>query len=83
MVCLMREHVMTYRQTSYISSTFVGNDIVDHADVVDVIDHSDVVGAAPTTSSFLTEDLALMDWRKTTARRDDKYLSVGNGCVLH
>ena len=57
---------MIYRQASYISCTFVGNDIVDHSDVVDVVDHSDVVGAAPTTSSFLTQDLALMDWRKTT-----------------
>ena len=34
-----------YRKTSNISRTLVGNKIVDN---------SDVVGAAPTTSSFLT-----------------------------
>ena len=37
-----------YRQTSNISRTFVGNNIVDHSDVVD----ASPVGAAPTTSSF-------------------------------
>ena len=31
------------------------------------------VGASPTTSSFS----ASMDWAKTTARRDDKHLSLG------
>ena len=34
-----------YRQVSNISGTLVGNEIVDH---------SDVVGAAPTTTSFST-----------------------------
>ena len=34
-----------YRKTSNISHTLVGNEIVDHLDVV---------GAAPTTSSFST-----------------------------
>ena len=37
--------VITYCQTPNISSTLVGNKIVDH---------SDAVSAAPTTSSFST-----------------------------
>ena len=36
---------LSYRKTSNISRTLVGNKIVDH---------SDVVGAAPTTFSFST-----------------------------
>ena len=40
----------THRQTSNISGTLVGNKIVDHSDVVGAAP----VGAAPTTSSFLT-----------------------------
>ena len=39
-----------YRKTSNISRTPVGNKIVDHSDVVG----ASPVGAAPTTSSFLT-----------------------------
>ena len=39
-----------YRQISNISRTFVGNEIVDHSDVV----AASPVGAAPTTSSFST-----------------------------
>ena len=39
-----------YRQTSNISRTLVGNEIVDHSDVVG----ASPVGAAPTTSSFST-----------------------------
>ena len=38
-----------YRQTSNIRHTVVGNEIVDHSDVVGAAP----VGAAPTTSSFL------------------------------
>ena len=38
----------SYRKTSYISRTLVGNKIVDHSDVVG----ASPVGAAPTTSSF-------------------------------
>ena len=41
---------ITYRQTSNISRTQVGNKIVDHSDVVE----ASPVGAAPTTSSFST-----------------------------
>ena len=40
----------TYRKTSNISRTFVGNKIVDNSDVVG----ASPVGAAPTTSSFST-----------------------------
>ena len=39
-----------YRQIYNISRTLVGNNIVDHSDVVGV----SPVGAAPTTSSFST-----------------------------
>ena len=42
-----------YRQTSNIGCT-IGNKIVDHSDVVG----ASPVGAAPTTSSFLTLHLA-------------------------
>ena len=40
----------TYRKTSNIRRTFAGNEIVDHSDVVG----ASPIGAAPTTSSFLT-----------------------------
>ena len=40
----------TYRQVSNISCTLVGNQIVDHSDVVG----ASPVGAAPTTSSLST-----------------------------
>ena len=62
-----------YHQTSNISRTLVGNEIVDHSDVVG----ASPVGAAQTTSSFSTEHLASMDWAKMTARRDEKHLSFG------
>ena len=39
-----------FRQMSNISHILVGNTIVDHSDVVEAAS----VGAAPTTSSFLT-----------------------------
>ena len=42
--------VLNYRKTSNISRTLVGNKIVDNSDVVG----ASPVGAAPTTSSFLT-----------------------------
>ena len=40
----------TYRKTSNIRRTLVGNKIVDHSDVVG----ASLVGAAPTTSSLST-----------------------------
>ena len=39
-----------YHQTSNISRTLVGNEIVDHSDVAG----ASPVGAAPTTSTFST-----------------------------
>ena len=39
---------LKYRQISNIRRTFVGNQVVDHSDVVG----ASPVGAAPTTSSF-------------------------------
>ena len=45
-----------------------------------LVDHSDVVGACPTTSSLSTEQLASLDWAKTTTRRDEKHLSFGMWC---
>ena len=42
--------VITYRKTSNISRTLVGNEIVDNSDVVG----ASPIGAAPTTSSFST-----------------------------
>ena len=62
-----------YYQTSDIRYTLVGNNIVHHSDVVG----ASLFGAVPTTSSFSTEHVASVDSAKTTARRDDKYLSVG------
>ena len=47
-----------HRQTSNIRRPIVDNKIVDHSDVVG----ASPVGAAPTTSSFLT--LVSMDWKR-------------------
>ena len=41
---------LRYGKTSNMSRTLVGNNIVDHSDVVG----ASPVGAAPTTSSFST-----------------------------
>ena len=51
----------SYQQSSNISHTLVGNKIVDHSDVVG----ASPVGAAPTTLSFSTWHLAVMDQVKT------------------
>ena len=48
MVAVTKKYV--YRQVSNIRRTWVGNEIVDHSDVVG----ASPVGAAPTTSSFST-----------------------------
>ena len=63
---LVAHYKENYRETSIISRTLIGNKIVDHSDVVG----ASPVGAAPTTSTFPTQYLALMDWAKTTARRE-------------
>ena len=54
------KRILYYRQTSNLSGTLIGNILVDHSDV----DGASPVGAAPTTSSFLTKHLASMDWAK-------------------
>ena len=48
--CINMEAPRIYHQTSIISRTSVGNEIVDHSDVVG----ASPVGAAPATSSFST-----------------------------
>ena len=61
------EQYSTYRQTSNISCTLVGNKIVDHLDVVG----ASPAGTAPTTSSFLTKHLASMDWAEKQQLLDE------------
>ena len=68
-----------YRKTSNIRRTLLGNKIVDHSDVVG----ASPVGAAPTTSSFLTSHLASRDSAKTAARQYENLMSVGIWCVLY
>ena len=62
----------TYRQVSNIRRTLVGNEIVDHSGVVG----ASPVGAAPTTSSFSTEQLASIYCAKTTASQVEKHLRL-------
>ena len=62
-----------YCQISNIRCTLVGNEIVDHSDVVG----ASSFGAAPTTSSFSTQHLASIDCSETTARQDEKHLHFG------
>ena len=45
-----------HRQTSNISHTLVGTNIVEHSNVIG----ASPVGTAPTTSSFSTERMASM-----------------------
>ena len=73
------EYTYTCLQTSNIGHTLIGNKIVGNSDVVG----TSPVGAAPTTSSFSTKHQVSMDWAGTTARRDEKHLSVGIWCVLY
>ena len=65
-----------YRQTFNIRHSLVGNELVDHSDVVG----ASSVGAASTTSSFPTKHLASMDWAKTT---NEKHLSFKIWCDLY
>ena len=50
----------SYRKTSNISRTLVGNKIIDNSDVVG----ASPVGATPTTSSFSTYYLGSMDGQR-------------------
>ena len=65
----------TYRQTSNIRRALLGNKIVDHLDAVG----ASPPGGAPTTFPFSNYHLAPPDWAKTTARRDEKHLSLWFG----
>ena len=49
-IAALRSNVVTYRRTSNISRTLIGNKIDDHSDEVG----ASPVGAAPTTPSFST-----------------------------
>ena len=71
-----------YRETFIISiiwRTLIGNNIVDHSDVVG----ASPVGAAPTTSSLSTEHLASMYWAETIAERDESHLIPGIWCLIY
>ena len=65
----MRKAPRIYRRVSNLKRTWVGNEIVDHSDVVG----ASPVGAAPTTSLFSTEHLASIYCAKTTASQVEKH----------
>ena len=68
-----------YRRISNIRRTLIGNNLVDHSDVVG----ASPIGAAPTTSSFLTYHLAAMDLAKATTRWDESDLGFDIWCGLY
>ena len=68
-----------YRQISNIWRTLSHIEIVYHSDVVGTSPD----GAAPTTSSFSTEYLVSINCAKTTARRDERHLSVVIWCISY
>ena len=68
-----------YHKTSNIRLNLVGNEIVDHSDVVG----ASPGGGAPTTSSFSTWHLASRDSATKAARQYENLLSVGILCHLY
>ena len=54
-----------------INRTLVGNEVVDHSDVVG----ASPVDAAPTTSSFFIKHIASMDWANNTLAQFSSYLA--------
>ena len=60
---------LIYRETSNISHTLIGNKLVDHWDV----GWASPVGAAPTTSSFLTPGFNGLGKDKSTRRAIFKF----------
>ena len=74
-----RRNDFNYRKASNIRHTLVGNEIVNHSDVVG----ASPVNAAPSTSSFSTSHLASKDSAKTASRQCDNLLSVGIRCALY
>ena len=85
--CIISEKNNMKSQTVYRNTvkpliedcTLVNNKIVDHPDVVG----ASPVGAAPTTSSFLTWHLASRDSEKTATRQCENILNVGIWCSLY
>ena len=73
-------HNYNYHQVSDIRRTLVGNQIVDHSDIVV---GASPVGAAPTTSPFSTYCLVSIYYAKTTAYQDEKHLSFVIWCGLY
>ena len=67
-----------YRQVFNIRCTLAGNKFVDNSDVVG----ASPVGAAPTTSPFLTYYLASIAWANKTAGWGEGHLSLVIWCVL-
>ena len=67
-----------HRQTCNLNRTYIGNKLVDPLDVVGAAP----VSAAPIASSLSTDYLALMDWEKATAKRDQKHFSLGIWCAI-
>ena len=76
-LCKNRQQIIIW--TFNISHILIGNKIVDHSNVV----AASPVGTARTTSLFSTKHLASIDCTKTTARGDEKHLSLGIWCDLY
>ena len=69
--------------TVYVSPTLKPLIMIDNK----LVNHSEVgalpVGVASIISSFLTKNLASMDWAKITVRRNREHLSFVIWCVLY
>ena len=63
-----------YRQTSSISHSLVGNKFVDHSDVVG----TSPVGDSPTTSSYSTKHVALMDRKQRKLQYEREIFKFGD-----
>ena len=74
--CGLMTMSFTYRQTSNIKHTLIGNKIVDHSDEVG----ASPFGDAPTTSSFSTWHNVLQKYNCMTRRGK---LSLGIWCGLY
>ena len=68
-----------YRKIYNISRILVGNEIVNHTNVVG----ASPVGAAPTTCLFSTQHMASMDWANITTGWNEKHFSFGICYVLY
>ena len=79
MTCSPYHCFMPFPKVSNIRRAWVRNAIIDHSNVFG----ASLVGAAPTTSSFSTVNLASIYCAKATASRVDKHLSCEIRCVLY